>query len=204
MKQLKYKVPIALTALRALLAPVIILLAIYYPSGVAFGFCLIIAFLSDVFDGIIARRLNIATANLRRLDSIADSIFYLAAMFAAWHLYPSQIQQYFPALLVLVALELMRFAYDLMKFKREASYHMWSSKLWGIFLFVGFFSLLALGVGGLPIALAIYLGIIADIEGLLISMLLREWKTDVPSFIHALQLRKSTKQPKEEKAQLIQ
>lgn len=48
-----------------------------------------IAFFSDVFDGIIARELGVATANLRHLDSLADTAFYLAAAFAVWRVYPS-------------------------------------------------------------------------------------------------------------------
>lgn len=182
-------IPLGLTVLRALLAPVVILLALYRPSHLAFGSCLVLAFLSDVFDGIIARRLNVATPTLRRLDSIADSVFYVAAVFATWHLYPSVIHEYLPALLALAALEVGRYLFDLAKFKREASYHMWSSKLWGIFLFAGFFELLALGISGFPVAMAIYVGIVADLEGLLISIVLREWETDVPTFIHALRLR---------------
>jgi CDP-diacylglycerol--glycerol-3-phosphate 3-phosphatidyltransferase len=183
-------IPVSLTALRALLAPVVVVLALYHPSGAAFGACLVAAFLSDVFDGIIARRLGIATPNLRRLDSIADSIFYLAAVFAAWHLHPDAILDHAAALAVLAALELARYAYDLRKFGREASYHMWSSKLWGIFLFAGFFALLVLGLSGTAVALAIYVGIVADAEGLAISVILPRWQTDVPSFVHALRLRR--------------
>jgi CDP-diacylglycerol--glycerol-3-phosphate 3-phosphatidyltransferase len=183
-------VPIALTALRALLAPVVVLLAVYHPTGAAFGACLVTAFLSDVFDGIIARRLGIATPNLRRLDSIADSIFYLAAVFAAWHLHRDVILDHGAALAVLAALELARYGYDLRKFGREASYHMWSSKLWGIFLFGGFFALLVFGLNGTAVALAIYAGIVADLEGLAISVILPQWQTDVPSFVHALRLRR--------------
>ncbi len=179
----------ALTVLRALLAPVVVLLAIYHPDHFAFGICLTMAFLSDVFDGIIARRLNIATPSLRRLDSIADSIFYIAAFFAAWHLHPSAIQDHLEALLVLAGLELARYIFDLAKFRREASYHMWTFKLWGIFLFAGFFALLVFEESGLPVALAIYMGIVADIEGLAISIILDKWKSDVPTFLHALRLR---------------
>jgi CDP-diacylglycerol--glycerol-3-phosphate 3-phosphatidyltransferase len=185
-------VPLLLTASRALLAPVLVVLAVYAPSRMAFAVCLIAAFLSDVFDGIIARRLNVATPWLRRLDSIADSVFYAAALFAAWYLYPDQIRRFAPALVVLVALEVARYAFDLAKFRREAAYHMWSSKLWGIFLFLGFFSLLALGHGGTPVALAILTGVVADIEGFAISIVLRDWKSDVPTFIHAIRLRRLT------------
>jgi hypothetical protein len=49
---------------------------------------------------------------------------------------------------VLGALELGRYVFDLAKFGREASYHMWSSKAWGIVLFVAFFGLLVFGYRG--------------------------------------------------------
>lgn len=178
-------IPVALTSLRALLAPVVVALALGYPSRIAFAFCLTAAFLTDIFDGIIARRLRVVTANLRRLDSIVDTAFYGCAAFAVWHLYPSVVVRYRVALILLAALELARYVFDLRKFGREASYHMWSSKLWGIALFAGTFSLLALGRSGIAVAAAIYIGIIADIEGLVISRLLAEWKADVPTFVHA-------------------
>jgi len=179
-------VPLMLTALRALLAPVLIFLAFYIPLPWAFGLCLVAAFLSDVLDGVIARRLGVATPNLRRLDSIADSIFYLAAVIAASHLYPAAITERWAPLCLLAALEAGRYAFDFIKFRREASYHMWSSKLWGIALFIGFAALLVEGADGLLVSVAIYVGIIADLEGLAISAVLREWKSDVPTLFHAV------------------
>lgn len=183
------QLPLLLTALRALLAPVVVIAAFAFPSKLLFGICLTLAFLSDVFDGVIARKLGIATANLRRLDSLADSLFYAGATVAAWMLHPQVFREHAIALLVLLGLELARYALDLAKFGREASYHMWSSKTWGIFLFLGFLSLLAFGEKGGLVALAIYIGIAADLEGLAISLALKEWKADVPSIIHALRLR---------------
>jgi phosphatidylglycerophosphate synthase len=181
--------PLSLTLLRALLAPVVVVLALAWPNGAAFGACLVAAFLSDVFDGIIARRLGVATATLRRLDSVADSLFYVAALFAAWQLQPQALLAHRTGLVPLVALEAARYAYDLRKFGREASYHMWSSKLWGIALFAGFFSLLALGQSGWPVAAAIWVGVVADLEGLAISVVLPRWTHDVPSLVHAWRLR---------------
>ena len=83
---------------------------------------------------------------------------------------------------MLVSLEVARYAIDLAKFKREASYHMWSSKLWGLLLFFAFFGALVAGPAHLLVALAIYMGIIADVEGIMISFVLREWKNDVQQF----------------------
>lgn len=184
-------IPLSLTILRIALGPALLILAVEYPNAILFGVCLTLAFLSDVFDGIIARRLGIATANLRRLDSLADSIFYVCATLVAWLLYPTVFIEHAAALLLLLALELIRYAFDFLKFRRETSYHMWSSKLWGIFLFLGFFSLLSLGQQGSLITIAIYAGIIADLEGLAISLVLAEWRADVPSLLHAFRFRSS-------------
>jgi hypothetical protein len=116
-------------------------------------------------------------------------VSYLAALFSAWHLHAQALHEHFAALLVLAGLEIGRYIFDFVKFRREVSYHMGSSKLWGTCLFVGCFALLALDMSGIAVAIAIYIGIVADIEGLAISVILPEWKTDVPSFVHALRSR---------------
>lgn len=58
-------------------------------------------------------------------------------------------------------------------------------------LFAGFFSLLALGRSGWPVSAAVWLGIVADLEGLAISVVLMRWVNDVPSVVHAWRLRES-------------
>lgn len=186
------RIPLLLTAVRAFLAPVIAGLSLYAPRPSAFAVCLVVAFLSDVFDGVIARRLNVATPTLRRLDSAADTLFYIASAFAAWRLYPTAIVARRASLSILVGLEVLRYVIDFTRFRREASYHMWSSKLWGISLFVGFYWMLVLGCTGLTLSFAVYAGIVADLEGVLISVLLPRWQADVPSFFHAMRLRRNT------------
>jgi CDP-diacylglycerol--glycerol-3-phosphate 3-phosphatidyltransferase len=186
MRRLRYALPLGLTALRAVLGPVVLYLAWYRPEAALFAICLVSALLSDIFDGMIARRLGVATAGLRRLDSVADSIFYVAATLAAWHLHPAILSNHLCSLAILAALELLRYAVDFYKFKREASYHLWSSKLWGLALFGGFMSLLAWQQDGVWVLLAIWMGILADLEGLAISLILTHWQHDVPTLWHAL------------------
>ena len=188
-------IPLGLTLLRALLAPVVLFIGFTSGSPTGFAACLIAAFLSDYFDGVIARRLGVATPGLRRLDSAADSLFYIACVIVAWHLHPDAIRERWPALSVLAALEITRYVFDLIKFRREASYHMWSSKFWGLCLFIGFYALLVHGHSGLLVSLAVYAGIVADLEGLLISMVLRRWQSDVSTLVHGLRLRASQQPP---------
>jgi phosphatidylglycerophosphate synthase len=164
---------------------VLLVVGIAWPSRGAFGTILVSAFLSDVFDGIIARRLGIATPGLRRLDSAADTLFYVAVALAAWHLYPRAITSRMGPLAALAILEVVRYLFDWYKFRREASYHMWSAKLFGLALFLGCFSLLARGSDDATLTVAIYCGIVSDLEGLLISVRLKKWRPDVPSLFHA-------------------
>ena len=185
------QVPLALIILRLCLAPVMLATALLRPDRTVFAICLIVAVPSDYLDAVIAPRLGVATAGLRRLDSIIDSIFYVCALVAVLATGYALVRPYFPALAVLLMLEAVRYAYDIRKFGKEASYHMWSSKLWGLLLFIGMWSLLVLHRGGWPVALAIFWGIAADLEGLAISMTLRKWQTDVPTLWHARRLAKT-------------
>jgi phosphatidylglycerophosphate synthase len=183
-------VPIALTTARVALAPAIVVLACWWPHPAAFAACLLAAFLSDVFDGIIARRLGVATPALRRYDSAADTLFYGACIVAAWHLHRDVLFAHQVGLFVLLALEVTRYVVDFVRFRCEASYHLWTSKAWGLALFVGFTWLFVSGGDGWPVTLAIALGIVADLEGLVISLTLSHWKSDVPTWFHARRLRR--------------
>jgi CDP-diacylglycerol--glycerol-3-phosphate 3-phosphatidyltransferase len=187
------RIPLALTLLRAALAPAILAAAGYDPNRALFGLCLALAFLSDVFDGVIARRLDVVTPGLRLLDSLTDTAFYACAVLAAFKLYPARLESHSKSIVALIALELTRYAFDWLKFRRVASYHMWSSKLWGLLLFIAFFALLVFGRGDWTLSAAIYCGILADVEGLAISWVLSESRTDVASIVHAL--RRSPRAP---------
>jgi CDP-diacylglycerol--glycerol-3-phosphate 3-phosphatidyltransferase len=177
-----------LTLLRAPLGPAMLAAAVYHPDRVVFGWCLTLAFLSDVFDGVIARRLNVVTPRLRRLDSIVDTIFYACVALVALRLYPAALEAHAKSIVALIALELTRYIVDWVKFRRVASYHMWSSKLWGLLLFIASFALLVFGRADWTLSVAIYAGIVADIEGLAISWVLSESRTDVASIAHALRV----------------
>lgn len=185
--------PLSLTALRAALAPALLIIAYRGGSHIGFGLCLLTAFLSDIFDGMLARRLGVATPGLRRLDSAVDTFFYLSALYCLWHLHRAALLTRADALLTLAALEALRYAFDWWKFRREASYHMWSSKLWGVALFLAFFLLLAVGSDGAATSVAIYLGILADLEGIALSLVLDRWQSDVPTLAHALRRRSEAK-----------
>jgi phosphatidylglycerophosphate synthase len=63
------RIPVLLVATRFLLGPILLFLATQGATGGWFLLGITAAFLSDVFDGIIARRLGVATERLRVADS---------------------------------------------------------------------------------------------------------------------------------------
>ena len=83
-------VPLMLIYSRVLFGAAIILLGIFQPLHFrTYLITLITAgLLSDIFDGIIARRLGVSTQHLRRLDSTIDQFFWLCILAAAYIIQP--------------------------------------------------------------------------------------------------------------------
>jgi phosphatidylserine synthase len=159
--------------------------------GIYFAIAVLIAFMSDVYDGVIARGLGVATPQLRHLDSRVDLVFYATAAWVVWRLHPEVVRTYAVPGLVVIVLDLLRYAFDFKKFGRDAAYHAWSSKLWGLVLAAALVMLLGFGLVKPLVPLAVALGLIAQVEGLLISIVLPRWTHDVPTVIHARRIRNS-------------
>ena len=179
---------LALTLLRLALAPIVVALGLTRTGGVAIAVLLVIGFLSDVFDGVVARRAGTATAGLRRLDSVVDTVFYLAIAVAAWMLHRAEIRPLVPLVLLVIATEFATNALCWLRFRREASYHAWSARVFGLVLFA---ALLTLFAGGSPVLIvpAIIVGLLSHLENAAITLVLPEWRHDVPSFIAAVRIR---------------
>jgi len=181
---------LALTLLRLALAPAVVALGLTRAPGVVVAFALVAGFLSDVFDGVIARRTGTATATLRRLDSVVDTVFYLAIAIAAWLLFRAEIRPLLPLVLLVIATEVATNALCWLRFRREASYHAWSARVFGLVLFVALIVLFAAGSAAL-IAPAIIVGLVSHAENAAITMVLPEWRHDVPSLFAAVKIRDS-------------
>ena len=84
------RAPWILVIFRLLAAPGLIALALSgLSSGVAAALLLSLAVLSDIFDGVIARRMKVVTPALRTWDSRADVVFWLGATAALLLMHPA-------------------------------------------------------------------------------------------------------------------
>lgn len=187
------RVPAALVALRAVCGPVLLAAAVAGADPRLLVALLTVAFLSDVFDGIVARRLGVATEGLRRADTIVDTAFYVCAAVALWRRAPSVIEAHVAGITVLVSIELLRWGIERWRYGRLASYHMWSAKAWGITLWLGFSEAFLTGRPGPLMQAAVATGILADTEGLLATLVLSTWQHDIRTAWHALQIERASR-----------
>ena len=144
---------------------------------------LALGFISDIYDGIIARRFGVATAGLRRLDSAVDTVFYLAAAFCLWRLRPDAIISHRWLIVAVIGTLLIAHAFEVWKFGREASYHAWLAKAWGAALFAALVFLFVAGDDWL-LPIALWIGVASHVENFLITLRLSEIRSDVRSVFH--------------------
>ena len=180
--------PEVLIAFRAACAPAIFVLACFGFPGPLLAGVLLAAFVSDVLDGVLARRLGLATAGLRHADTLVDTAFYAAAAVALWVAVPGVFAGLGFPLGLLVVIHVSRTTFELAKYGRIASYHMWSSKALGVLLVTTMTMGFLTGRPGVLIPVALWAAIVNEIEGFGASLILPVWTVDVKSIAHAAEL----------------
>jgi len=186
----KQQIPWAMAAGRAALGPLLIAGAGRCWNPLAMAGIVLTALVSDIFDGVLARRWHSDTAGVRLFDSIADTVFYLCTAAALWIDVPAVWRGNGGLLAALLALEAARLGFDLAKFGKMASYHSYLAKTWGLTMACAVVGVFALGRTNPLVPLALALGIACNAEGLAMSLVLPVWRNDVKGLRAAWQLRK--------------
>ncbi|PSB02046.1 CDP-alcohol phosphatidyltransferase family protein [Merismopedia glauca] len=183
------KLPQLLVVLRFGIAPLLLTDALDGRTTIWFILGYIIAFFSDIFDGIIARRLGVSTVGLRQADSIADVCLYISIAICVWLVHPEIIIDFKTPLLIAIAAQLILYAISLIKFRKPPSFHTYTAKAWGISLFIATIGIFGFNWGnGLWLAIAFCL--INTIEEIAMTLILPEWHHDILSIFHAWELKK--------------
>lgn len=183
-------IPGILVGIRFTIAPLLVLDALDGKIGIWFIVGYIIAVLSDIFDGIIARRLGVSTVELRQADSWADICLYSCIAISTWLVHPEAIEAFKIPLLLGIAFQLSLFAISLIKFGKFPSFHTYTAKIWGITLIIATIALFGFNYSK-TIWLAIVLCIINSLEEIAMTIILPEWQCDLLSIFEAIELSQS-------------
>ncbi|QIR37539.1 CDP-alcohol phosphatidyltransferase family protein [Tolypothrix sp. PCC 7910] len=182
-------IPSGLVLFRFLIAPFLLWDALDGKTSIWFIVGFIAAFLSDIFDGIIARRLGVSTAELRQADSWADVCLFSCIFVSAWLVHKDVLIAYQLPLLTVIIAQLVWWIVNLVKYGKPASYHTYSAKFWGITLAIAIISLFGFNYAGISLWLTCIAGVAYSIEEIAMTMILPVWTHDVLSIFHALKLR---------------
>ena len=188
---MKTKIPIALIYARLIIGFVILLLSIVNTGhyNIWAVTLLTIGLLTDVFDGIIARRLNISTQRLRRMDSTIDVVFFVAVAAATYIQCTSFFKTNWLKLTILIASEALTYVVSFVKFRKEIATHSIGAKVWTLFLFATLVQIILQCQSGWLFDTCFWLGIVTRVEIIAIILILKKWTNDVPTLCHAIQLR---------------
>ena len=182
-------IPWLMASARAVLGPVLIVGAECGWNGLALAGIVVAALLSDIYDGVLARRWKCDTAGVRLFDSMVDTVFYLCTAVALWIGLPQLWRSYAGLLFGLLALEGVRFGFDFVKFGRPASYHSYLAKAWGLVMAIAVISSFAMQQANVLVPVALVLGILCNVEGLAMSWVMPLWRKDIKTLREAWRIR---------------
>lgn len=186
------KIPAALILFRLFAGFLITALSLLKPHNypVVIVVLIVAGLLSDILDGIVARYLKVSTEKLRRLDSSIDQVFWLCCLGSCYILCPAFFRNNWLALSILITLECSTYLIAFIKFRKEVATHAILSKFWTLTILAVMIQLVLSCESSWVFSTCVVLGIFSRLEIIAILLALKKWETDVPSFSHALKLRR--------------
>jgi phosphatidylglycerophosphate synthase len=185
---LKRQIPFLLTTFRLLLGPLALIGALTGTPRILYLLILISGTLSDIFDGILARRFNVSTPRLRRYDSVTDVIYYLFLLIVLWILCRPVITSTSWAIAILLLSEAACIAISVIRFGRYPASHTYLAKFYGLSLLAGVAALIVFNGSGWVIVALMFIALIANAEIMAIHLAADSPPVDVTS-IFALRKR---------------
>jgi phosphatidylglycerophosphate synthase len=179
-------VPNLLSLSRALMAPVLLLLA-WMGCSVAFLLVLLACYTTDILDGYFARKLKQVTEAGSRLDSTADRLIYLSMPFCAYWLRPELYVEETLSIVALVACFILPLVICYARFGKLSSYHTLSSKVAAVVFAI---SMITVFSGGptYPLKISAVVFVFSALQDIAITMLLPIQISNVRSIMHARRL----------------
>jgi CDP-diacylglycerol--glycerol-3-phosphate 3-phosphatidyltransferase len=148
-----------------------------------------LALVSDVLDGVLARRLGQESEFGARLDQWADFALWGSLPIGAWWLWPEIVLREAPYVIIAVVCLLLPTAIAYARYREVPGYHTWSAKLNSVLMGIGVPLLLIFDIAW-PFRVAALFQLVCAVDELGITYLLAECRHDVPSVFHAARMRR--------------
>ncbi len=150
---------------------------------------------SDVADGVIARRHGLESALGARLDQWADFALWLAFPLGVLWLWPELIAREAPYVILAITCLLLPTAVAYAKYRAVPGYHTWLAKLSSVMMAISVPLLLLFDLAWPFRITALYL-VVCAIDELGITYFSATCRHDVPSLVHAARDRRAAAAPR--------
>jgi phosphatidylglycerophosphate synthase len=184
----KSSLPNLLSAARILLMPTALVAALA-ESKTWFVALIGVALSTDALDGFLARRLHAETDFGRKLDSAADYLTLLLGLAGIALLWPAIMHRELPWVAAGLTMFFAVIVHGFLRLGRAPCYHTWVAKVAAVACALSLVPLLA-GWSPVPFHLAMMLQIAGGVEELAITRVAPRQAREVPTFWHALKLRR--------------
>lgn len=177
-----YSIPNILSLLRLALVPVLVALATAQ-RGDIFLLVLAVSLISDVLDGYLARKLNLASELGAKLDSWGDILTYAAMILGLHLIWPSiferQAEYLFAAMMSFILPTLLAFR----KFGAYPSYHTWGAKLAAVLMAPAYYVLILTDADSF-FRVVILFHVLVALEEMAITYILNQPRSNVGSVFY--------------------
>ena len=188
-KQSRYIVN-GITLYRIIVGPILLVLISAKQLGI-FKWLLAFSFFTDLMDGYLARKYNVASIMGSRLDSIGDDLTVLAAVIALFVFKSEFVHDEFWILMILFFLFVIQTTFALVRYKKISSFHTYLAKLAAVLQGIFFILIFILQE---PLCFLFYIAAVVTsielIEEIVLVALLPKWEANVKGLFWVLKRRK--------------
>ena len=156
-----------------------LVLAIILDEKILFGWLLLVSLLSDVVDGYLARKLNIATKRGARLDSTGDILTLVVAIVAIYFFEREFVFEHYKAFLLIVGLYILQVILSFIRFGKLSSYHTFLAKAAAVFQGAFILSLLFFEAQYWLFYLTLIISVAEILEEIIITFIIPKWRANV-------------------------
>ena len=184
------QVPNVISACRLLAVPVLLFAAVEGRPRL-FAWLLLLSLLSDIVDGVVARRYHLESTLGAILDTTADFLLTVMAAIGMFTLQPAFVSAHAAQLLLLLGLYVGEVLISLARYRRLSSFHTYADRVCAYAQGIFFVGLFFWGYTPWLFYTAWIAGCLAYIEEWALLALLPEWTHDVRGIYWVLKARRT-------------
>jgi CDP-diacylglycerol--glycerol-3-phosphate 3-phosphatidyltransferase len=187
-RQTWFTLPNLLSLYRIFTFPVVLFFALTNHETLYFVL-LMISFLTDILDGIVARALKLESELGAKLDSYGDTAIFTLAAAGLIFFKMRDIAPYWQSLVIFITLSILPRIIAFVRFRKISSLHLYSSKIGGYLKGFFFISLFIYGFSPLLYYIMIAEGLISGTEQIMIILIVPELRSDAKGLYWVLKER---------------